>query len=69
MQQFSINSSARVSQNNADEMLAPAEARPAEQSAPVLSFTPLAPKDRASGLVVRTQLKAGSSVLKIEGES
>ena len=54
MQQSSIDKSAQVSQNNAEVTSAPAE-----QPAPVLSFTPPAAKDRVPGLVVRTQLKAG----------
>jgi hypothetical protein len=59
MQQLPIDDSARVSQNKAEETLAPAEARPVEQPESALAFTPLAAKDRAPGLAVRTQLKAG----------
>jgi hypothetical protein len=64
MQRFSNDGSAQVSQNNAEESLAPAEAQPAEQPAPALAFTPLAAKDRAPGLAVRTQLKAGYLKMK-----
>jgi hypothetical protein len=58
MQPFSF-SSTQASRNNAEELLAPAEARLAEQPAPALAFIPLAAKDRTPGLAVRTQLKAG----------
>jgi hypothetical protein len=54
MQPFSTDKSAQVSQNNAEVTSAPAE-----QPAPALAFTPLDPKSRTPGLVVRTQLKAG----------
>jgi hypothetical protein len=63
LQQFSINGSTQVPQNSVEETLAPAEARPAEQPAPALTFTPLAPKSRTPGLVVRTRLKAGTAKL------
>jgi hypothetical protein len=54
MQQLPIDDSARVSQNKAEETLAPAE-----QPESALAFTPVAQKDQAPGLAVRTQLKAG----------
>jgi hypothetical protein len=60
MQQFSINGSEQVSRNKAEEMLVPAE-----QPAPALVFKPLAARDRAPGLVVRTQLKAGYKPMKV----
>jgi hypothetical protein len=59
MQRFSMNASADPSCNNGIEAPASAEARPAEQPAPAVLFTPLVPKGRAPGLAVRTQLKAG----------
>ena len=65
MQQLPIDDSARVSPNKAEETLAPAEARPIEQAAPALAFTPLNAKDGTSGLAVRTQLKAGAYYLKL----
>jgi hypothetical protein len=60
MQQFSINGSEQVSRNHAEETLAPAE-----QSAPALVFKTLPAKDRAPGLVVRTQLKAGVRLRRV----
>jgi hypothetical protein len=59
MQRFANNGSAQVSRKSMEESLTPAEARPAEQPAPALAFTPVASKGRTPGLVVRTQLKAG----------
>jgi hypothetical protein len=61
MERFSMNKSAPVSRNNGEESLVPAEARSADQSSPVLAFTPLAPRGRAPGLIVRTQLRAGKT--------
>jgi hypothetical protein len=61
MQQLSIKGSEQVSRNKPEEMLTSAE-----QSTPPLLFKPLAAKDRAPGLMVRTQLKAGFVFAKIQ---